>query len=103
MSAIMTNNGQPSFLGICPTFKFYDEVHVEQPAPEVYEQWRLSDVIRVCDGWWYVKPTAQILEVKSYTDAMKKADWSRDMTHLHAECKTQAASRWRANRPWFCS
>jgi len=102
MSAIWRNSGLPGWLAPKVRFDFYDTATVEAPAPEIYEQWRLLDLIPVSDFWWYHKPTIELVRAANEAYARAMVDWSRGYD-MHMECIEDGAVVWQRTKPWYCN
>lgn len=103
MSAVSRDSGLPGFLAPRLEFSFYEQSEAVAPAPVIYEAWRVQDLIGDASGWFYCKPTAQLIEAMDYADAYFKIDWSREMVGLHDECVEDGVAVWQKKRPWWLS
>ena len=102
MSAIFHESQTPSFLAPAPAFSFFDQPEIYAPAPEAYEQWRLSDIVPIHDGWFYHQPTMLLAQADSEEEMLSLVQWDRRIDDAwHERTRELARFMWWQKRPWW--
>ena len=102
MSVIAHDSGTPKFLAPAPAFDFYELPEIHLPAPESYEQWRLSALVPIYESWFFHQPTCELINAHSEAQALMLVHWDAEIDELwHERNRELAQRRWLSKRPWW--
>ena len=98
MTISYSSNALSSFAPTPPAFSWWGGVEVHVPAPEVYESWRLADLVPVAPGLWWHRPSNVLALADSAERAMLLAGWESDEVR---RWDALPRSMWERKRPWW--
>lgn len=102
MTAIAHNSGAPSFLAPAPAFSFFEQAEISVPAPEIYEHWRLDDIVWVCDEWFFHQPTIEFINAETEEQALSLVAQERQRSDRWYDGVYQTGHTvWENKRPWW--